>query len=202
MADKIILLDGSRRLHKDISLEAIAEIARLRKLEIEYQECPEFLQTFVDIGYEPSRKQVNAERFTQALHMTDEMKSRYEAGKVIIVDNDIYSGDRDCNFFFGGFSQAPGSLGYITLSTARVSTMPQARDLIRHELGHMFGAPSEERANTEQSLGLHCLNHLCVMQQKLTLAEAVRYAEQRARMNAGTYCGQCEQDIQDFRVPE
>jgi len=201
MTDKIILLDGSRRLHKDVPLEAIAEIARLRELEVEYQECPEFLQTFVDIGYEPARKQVNAERFTQALHMTDEMKSRYKAGKVIILDNDLYSGDKDCNFFFGGFSQAPSSLGYITLSTARVSTMPQARDLIRHEFGHMFGAPSDGRTDTEQNLGLHCLNPLCVMQQKDTVDEAVRYAEQRARMNAGTYCGQCEQDIRDFRVP-
>jgi len=195
MSDKIILLDGSKRLHCRIPLEAIAEIARLRNLDVEYQECPDFLQTFIDMAYESERKQVNAERFTQALHMTDEMKARYEAGKLIIIDNDVYSGDKDCNFFFGGFSKVPNSLGYITLSTKRVSSIPQARDLIRHELGHMFGAPSQGRSNTYENQGLHCSNDLCVMQQKDNVRDAINYAQQRAKANAVTYCGQCEGDI-------
>lgn len=199
MTDKIVLLDGSRRLNKSVPLEAIAEIARLRQVDIEYHECPDFLQTFVDMAYEPERNQVNAHKFTQALHITNEMKSRYEAGKLIILDKDVYSGDKDCNFFFGGFCQVPDSLGYITLSTARVVNEPQARDLIRHEIGHMFGAPSTGRKNTYELYGLHCSNDLCVMQQKESVTQAIAYANQRAKLNARTYCEQCEQDIRSHQ---
>lgn len=200
MTDKIILLDGSKKLHSKIPLEVIAEIAKLRQVETEYHDCPDFLKTFIDMAYKPKRKQVDAYALTNALHQTQEMKDRYEAGKIIVIDQDAFSGDEDCNFFFGALSKCPESLGYVLVSTARMQSENHARDIIRHEVGHMFGAPSEARNNTYELYGLHCSNTDCVMQQKDSVAKAVRYAEQRAKRNAGTYCGQCEQDIQNFRV--
>ncbi len=195
MSEKLVLLDGSRKLHCRIPLEAIEEIQRIRNVDIEYHECPDFLRQFEEMAYEPRRKQVNAHLFTQALHMTDEMKTRHSEGKLIILDSDIYSGDSDCNWFFGGYSQVQDSLGYVTLSTARVNSNIQARDLIRHELGHMFGAPSTQRSNTYELGGLHCSNDLCVMQQKMSVDEAIKYSQERARLNAETYCPQCQLDI-------
>ena len=123
------------------------------------------------------------------------MRDRYEAGKLIIIDEDAYSGDEDCNWFFGALSKVPDSLGYLFVSTARMQSENQARDILRHELGHMFGAPSQGRSNTYDLWGLHCSNDLCVMQQKASVGQAVKYAEQRAKAGAPTYCSQCEEDI-------
>jgi len=200
MTDKIVLMDGSRKVHARVPLVAIAEIARLRGVETEYQECPEFLEQFVRMAYKQERRQVNACTLTNALHQTPEMRERYNAGKVIVVDNDIYSGDENCNWFFGGFSECPGSLGYIVLSTARMQSENHMKDIVRHELGHMFGAPSKRRSNTYELYGLHCSNSGCVMQQKDTVAEAVEYAELRASRSSPNYCKQCEQDIQRFEL--
>lgn len=202
MTDKIILFDGSRKLHSRIPLEAIAEIAKARGqgIEVDYRECPGFLQPFIERAFEPERSQVNAYSLTNDLHQQPELRRNYEAGKLIIVDEDAYSGDPACNWFFGALSKCPESLGYLFVSTNRMQSENHTRDTFRHELGHMFGAPSEGRSNTYESDGLHCSNDLCVMQQKDTVHDAVAFAEQRAMANAPTFCSQCKEDIQRFEV--
>ena len=102
------------------------------------------------------------------------------------------------NWCFGGFTATRNGLGYVLMSSARINDSDLAKDLLRHELGHMFGAPSQRRTNTSEMLGNHCLNDLCVMQQRLSIEEAVKYAKQRKRANAEVYCCQCENDITEY----
>ena len=73
------------------------------------------------------------------------------------------------------------------------------KDILRHELGHLFGAPNEQRQDIYAHLGMHCQTDLCVMQQKESMDIAKQYANLRARLNAGTYCEKCQQDIINFK---
>jgi predicted Zn-dependent protease len=203
MDDRIIVLDGSKRIHKDIPLEAIREIAGLRPLEVEYHECPGFVGNLVRQAYNPQRNQVNQRAMLNALHNNSKVQESPRAGKIVLFDEDLY--DTGLNWCFGGFTGVDEGLGYILISSAKIKSIEHARDLNRHEIGHMFGAPSLARERTRsaiRNLGLHCTTPGCVMQQKTDLKEAVRYASQRAKMNAPTYCGICEQNIRDYVAGE
>ena len=85
------------------------------------------------------------------------------------------------------------------VSTARMEDETVARHVLRHELGHMFGAPSVARINTEESLGLHCTNDPCTMQQKLSVAEALKHAYKIDGNKP--YCPQCTKDITEYVAP-
>jgi len=195
MKETLILFDGSRKLHKDVPMAAIEEIARLRPLDVEYCECPGLIDNFSAQALDKTRNQVNTRQFLEKINDTEIMQHYAEAGKLIIVDHDLFS--EGMNWGFGVSVGDSRGLGYVLLSTARVQSIPQAKDIVSHELGHMFGAPSKPRTNTTENLGIHCINDLCVMQQKAGLFDAIKYAKQRA--GAKTYCEQCEQDIRGFR---
>jgi len=196
MIDKVVIFDASERMHISLPLEVIAEINRIRPVGAIQTVSKDFVDKFARGSYNERRGQVNVDSFVNDISTAPVMQKFYKNGKLILLDYDLYG--EGLNWCFGGFTPTNVGLGYVILSTAKMQNNGQARDWLRHELGHMFGAPSTSRKNTYESLGLHCSTPLCVMQQKLTVDEAVRYAEQRARANATTYCRDCEKDIKNF----
>ena len=198
MTDRIIFLDGSKKLSKKIVIEGMRDIDKIRPLEVDYVKCPEIINTIAQKVYNPKRNQIDATGFLQHI-MNTKFAEYVNQGKIILLDYDIYDAtDPNSNWFFGGFSGTNRGLGYITLSTARLQDEIHARDLVRHEIGHMFNAPKEGRTNTYENLGLHCKNRLCVMQQKDTVPDSIKYTHKRARKKAQTYCTQCAKDIKDY----
>ena len=199
MADKILFLDGSRKLNVEVVIAALSDIDKIRELEIEYFECSDMIDDFARQAYNPKRDQLKAIKFLHKMHNTG--LGRCQEGKLIITDYDLYDEtDPDSKWFFGGFNGTNHGLGYITLSTARLQDEVHARDLVRHEAGHMFNAPSKGRNNTYELLGLHCSNDLCVMQQKDTVPSSIKYAHLRARKKSRVFCNQCEKDISEYVV--
>lgn len=195
MKDEIILINASK-MPEDVVESAFQDISKIRDLRVIPAEARGFLESQIAESFSPQRRQVQGRQLLDRINSSGIGKFTSQ-GKIIIIDNDIYY--PGLNWCFGGYTETDRGLGYILISTARMKSENHAKDILRHEIGHMFGAPSQGRSNTYGNLGLHCSNDLCVMQQKDGLREAVSYAEQRARLNAGTYCSQCEDDIRRIR---
>ncbi|MCX6750966.1 MAG: hypothetical protein NTZ83_05890, partial [Candidatus Pacearchaeota archaeon] len=119
--EKIVLLDGSRRMHNSISIEAIKDIARLRDISVEYHECPNFIDAIVNRSFNPRRNghngqgQVHEGAMLQNLDNETKIQRLGNDGKIILFDEDLY--DDGLNWCFGGFSGTARGLGYILLST-------------------------------------------------------------------------------------
>ena len=197
--DEIIVINISD-MPSELVGKALGDIDRIRPLIITPAEARGFLESQIAASYNSLRGQVNGRELIKRVNESGIGKF-VQPGKLIIINEDLYY--PSTGWVFGGYTPTSDGRGlsgggYILLSTARARVPELATDILRHELGHMFGAPSEGRTNTAESLGLHCVNDICVMQQKLTLAEAVRYAKQRASAGASTYCAQCEADIQRY----
>lgn len=193
MKDKIILIDGSRKLDVGVPMSVLQDLSQLRGLDFEAFCEPNLIDEFVRYAYNLKRNQVDATILVNLMNQHYFSAGEYEAGKLIILDQDIYT--KPLNFCFGVHSPVQESLGYTVFSTNRTKNENHAKDIIAHELGHVFGAPSLGRTNTYKQLGNHCSNRLCVMQQKMSVLESIKYADLRARKNAPTYCGQCMEDI-------
>ena len=187
---------------------AIQELARYR--DVKFQPEPGELNSqmrqramdLVQRYYNPSRKQVRADLFLD--HFARRLQDRINSGestyaeivnyqRVFLLDQDIHTSET--NWVFGFFQQRGPHLRVLISSKARITSSQHAFDHLIHELGHMFGAPSDGRSNTNQHLGLHCSNPLCVMQQKDTVASAKAYVEARSKANAPVFCSQCSVDL-------
>ncbi len=194
MTDEIILMNISR-MPNELVETALQDINAIKPLKIIPAEARGFLEKQIALSYNQDRKQVNGKKLLAGINRSD--IGRYtQPGKLVLIENDLYY--PQVGWCFGGFTGTDTGLGYILMSSARMQTPAQATDILKHELGHMFGAPSEGRTNTYQHLGLHCSSDLCVMQQKDSVPQAIAYADQRAKANARTYCEQCEHDIRSF----
>tara|TARA_Y100000310_G_C20667475_1_gene808411 strand:+ start:967 stop:1587 length:621 start_codon:yes stop_codon:yes gene_type:complete len=199
MEDELIIFNGSDKISDKSALDRVREIGCYRDITASTVECRDFLERMSEECYSYNRGQVDGTKFLNIFH--GEVGERFpEPGKIILIDHDLYDGsDPRSNWFFGGYVGNSMGLGYIQLSTARLQNKNHERDLIRHELGHMFGAAPEGRSNTYELLGSHCSNDLCVMQQKDTVPSAINYANKRARKKAPIFCGQCEDDITNYK---
>ena len=204
--DHIHVFDMSERLHIDATFDVLKEIGKLRDLSFYSVGNPDvLLNPYIEKNFNPKRNQLHSRGLIKDIVKTGFHNDFKRDGKIIIVDEDLY--DDGLNWCFGGFMGTRIGIGYILLSTSRLQNDYHARDLIRHEIGHMFGAPSDNRAcelngNVYEHLGLHCSNDLCVMQQKDRVDFSVKYAIKRARLNADTYCSQCTNDIRNYEVSE
>jgi len=194
--DKVYILNASKKLSTDTIIDGIADIAALRNVGIKEVDCQGAISKIANQCYNPKRGQMDCDMFLDKIHNTNFMRRNPEEAKIITLDHDFYA--PSLNWCFGGFNGTTNGLGYIQLSTARLQNEDHARDLVRHELGHMFGAAPAGRPNTYEHLGSHCSNDLCVMQQKDTVQSAAKYAKQRKKLNVATFCGQCEDDILNF----
>jgi len=197
MKDILYLLNHSEFSDRLI-YPALRGLDRIRPLEIIPIANPEkMLKRFIGHNYDLDRKQVHYRNMLEDISRSKFVAhTEMESGKIFFLKEDLYSDG--LNWCFGGFTPAAVGLGYVLISSARVDDDFQARDIIRHELGHMFGAPSGGRKNTYDSLGLHCSNNLCVMQQKLSVPESIRYAHIRRKTRAPAYCRDCIKDIVEY----
>jgi predicted Zn-dependent protease len=199
MEDEIIVFNGSDRISDKSVLDRVKEIAEYRDIAALTIECKDELERISEDSYSYNRGQVDETRFLDRFHNKKIARKFSDSGKIILIDHDLYDGsDPRSNWVFGGFVSSSIGLGYILLSTAKLQNQNHESDLIRHELGHMFGAAPSGRNNTYELLGSHCSNDLCVMQQKMDVDSAVKYANKRARKKAPIFCGQCEDDITNF----
>lgn len=71
------------------------------------------------------------------------------------------------------------------------------RRLLRHEVGHMFGLPSQNRRNTEEKLGQHCVNP-CTMRQGVSIPEW-RDLTIEEHNNGIHFCTDCQHDLAQSR---
>jgi len=197
MEDRILLLNASN-ISEELIIQSLLDVDKIRPLIIDIEpDAKSILQSCLSRNYNSRRNQVDASGLMNDIHFI--FRKLWMPGKLILFDYDLYDGsDPRSNWFFGGFAGTVRGLGYITLSASRLSDKIHARDLIRHEVGHMFNAPSSGRSNTYENLGLHCSNSLCVMQQKDTVTSSIKYAHERERRKARTYCLQCERDIANY----
>jgi len=199
---------------------ALKTHAMFRNIEAEPQpgthdaEVRSRLQDLLQICHHPNRGSglgtLNGGQFIDSFHQR--LLGRLQQGlmtlqdvfgsqRVILVDEDIFSDET--NWMFGlavdaqvtiaGQVQPP--LKTLILSRARLRTAEMQYDMFCHELGHMFGAPSEDRDNTEKNLGTHCTNALCVMQQSLSVEALRRLSEARVQASAPAFCSQCRMDL-------
>ena len=198
MVDAIYLFNGSRRLDPEIPLGVLRELQGIRPLEIqEIGEADSFLDTVIPEAFDAGRQQVNMLTLVQRINREESLGSLGMAGKVVVVDHDAYFGAGN-NWSFGVYIPTSFGLGYVVVSSARFEDETLAKYTLKHELGHMFGAPSEGRSNTTESLGLHCVTDLCTMQQKLSVRSALGYARRVERSAETAYCHQCTTDIQRY----
>lgn len=133
-------------------------------------------------SYVEERKQCN---FDSIINFLGEIKQ-----SIVIIEKDLYF--EGLNWCFGGY--APDH-DCIILSLSRLQSENHLYDLMGHEIGHMLGTCPIDRENTIEMLGSHCTNDLCVMQQKMTVAESIIYTNLRHDNDAHLYCEQCMDDI-------
>jgi predicted Zn-dependent protease len=198
MKDQVYVYNGSRKPIEGIIVDALVDISRYRSVEvIPVNGAFNFINQLAKKHYNKEKRQVHGVNLLNELHLTSVMRKTENGGRVIVIDYDQY--DDATDWCFGGFNKSPIGLGYILISTARFEDEILAREVFSHELGHMFGAPRKNRKNTEENLGEHCVNDYCVMQQKDTIAEALKFGHERVDAGAEMYCPDCATDIKNHK---
>jgi len=117
---------------------------------------------------------------------------------VLVLCSDIYK-DEKTNFVFGlSDKDLP-----VILSTFRFKGLSEKercqclKTVAMHELGHVFGLPSEGRdKNVEENLGEHCKNSKCIMQQGLDVPELLNITTDR--LKHGALCSNCTNDLKSY----
>lgn len=115
---------------------------------------------------------------------------------VLVLCSDIYYGDTR---FVVGLSDKDLP---VVLSTFRFEKLPEEKrcqclkTVAMHELGHMFGLPSEDRnENVEDNLGKHCTNK-CIMRQGLFPKDWLDITDDR--LKHGALCSDCTNDLESY----
>ncbi|MBW2991000.1 hypothetical protein KY348_04825 [Candidatus Woesearchaeota archaeon] len=196
---RIRIFDGTRNQKYGQALEAaLNELSKLIPVKTKPRpgsiDMPgyELVKYLEQKSFNPDRGQVSRDRLLTLADKIPEIGGDRSTQKIILVENDLYT--PSVNWCFGGFTHFNGN-DYIVISTARIKNLLHFADINIHELGHMSGAPRPGRSNTIEHLGTHCINDLCVMQQKDTVEASVAYSRQRHQLKADSYCSQCKQDI-------
>ena len=122
---------------------------------------------------------------------------------IVFTNKDLYTSDT--NFVVGA---AQDDLGTV-ISLHRFWNSVPDTDLrnevvkteISHEIGHVFGLPSNRRGenNIENSLGPHCKNDGCCMKQGLRVPDDwIKYTRDRLdNLGRHHYCQDCQTDLQE-----
>ena len=195
---RIKLFDGTVDLKNGLALEsALKELSHYQRVEISPYpgkiDIPgyQFVKELERTAYDFRRQQVNLDIFLRKfgqIHPNKDPNSQ----NIILLEKDIFW--PGLNWCFGQCGNESGQ-NYVIVSTARIKEGLSLKDWLCHELGHMYGAAKRGRSNTTESLGSHCTNDLCVMQQKLSVQEAIKYTNKRRLNNASTYCPQCQDEL-------
>ena len=160
------------------------------------------VEWYINIGKQASsrRTQLNVSAIQDVI-AREPWKDVYQGGTdhydVFVVKEDMYAGDN--NFVIGEANRLIGT----TISTYRFRDLDEQRQYecikteVMHELGHVFGAPSEQRThNIEESLGEHCTN-TCVMRQGLLVPQDwIKLTEDRILYEP--MCQDCKNDLRQY----
>jgi len=118
---------------------------------------------------------------------------------VLITKTDLYK-DQTTRFIIGIAQKNVGTV----ISTHRFRSLDsnKKRECLitetMHELGHVFGLPSNESPYTTDSLGSHCTN-ICIMRQGLNVPNDW-VDMSRDRQKQGAFCERCRQDLKNFFI--
>jgi len=196
--NRIYIFNCSNKVPDNAIKDALAEIDKLNPLEgILAENCGEIISECVKNSLNKQRNQVDFYKFLfPFLNALNQKGMDSQAKKLVFFDEDLYT--ENAGWVFGGYQALPLSPGIIIMSSHRIIDSLQRKDIICHELGHMFNAPKDGRQNTYELYGLHCSNNLCVMKQNMSIKEAVKYSHKRRARNADMFCDECREDIKNY----
>ena len=165
----------------------------------------EIVRYLIERSYDNGRNQVELRTFEKEFLALDIVQDNPRTIKMILLEVDIYK-KNSTNWEYGSTTRFKVSgrgtdfyMEILIISKYRMKHELMLFDTVAHEIGHLLGVAPRGRSNTEVSLGIHCTNNLCVMQQKLEGSEALSYTNLRHEMRAPLFCRQCENDIEKFR---
>ena len=151
---------------------------------------------YMEEGKKASKKpsRLNAEGILPHLRKWSKEKGCYT---VFILQEDIYEPRAE---FVIGYSNYPTAI----ISVFRFRKLEEnqkyecIKTLAMHEVGHMFGLPSDKRKeNVEENLGGHCTNNKCVMRQGLVVPhDWIKMTHDR--IEYGPLCNQCINELRAF----
>jgi len=152
----------------------------------------DLINKFLDKNFDQKREQVETSGFVEDLMNG----TKFKGVMVVITDKDIYN--KNNNFCFGTSYSGTDENEYVVISTNRVKEKSHLAFILIHELGHSYGAAKKGREHTDESLGIHCTNDGCVMQQKIDMREALSYAEKVYKKKI-FFCNECKKDIENYK---
>lgn len=186
MKDKIIILNASRKIFTDYTIKVIKEIQRIRDLDVQVNKDTMLTNRLMRDKAKGGARGYNGNISIDALqNIIEEENPAFgkdsEAGKIVILDEILYG------FFAfeygnpGVILKVPDCRGFIIATSHKNSGKYRFKDTMRHELGHMFGAPNRERARG------HCLVRGCVMGAFVSKTPSHSH-----------YCTRCRNDIANY----
>jgi predicted Zn-dependent protease len=154
---------------------------------------------YLDKGLKAGRKgQINVDEILNILGneiIVLPLKDIYY--KILILKTDMYSDET--NFVIGLAQEGIGSVISINrfLKLDYQTQIECIKTETIHELGHVFGLiPDSRTIMVEESLGKHCKNH-CTMRQGLNVpTDWIEISKDR--LNYGTFCDICREDLRMF----
>ena len=197
----INLFDGTRNPKFGKALmKSFTEIAKYQEIQVSTKpggiDIPSYnlIKNSENITYNSNRNQVH---LTNLLKSVIKNSNQNIIGKksFILTEYDLY--DNGLNWCFGSVIPDIKGGSHLVMSTYRIKDLKTIAHVATHEFGHMFGAASEGRRNTEENLGSHCTN-LCIMQQKLSVPEMTNHANQLSNRK-NKFCYDCEQELRNYR---
>ena len=139
-----------------------------------------YLLKHIAKSLDPETKEVIAPDFLARFHNAYFRRDKSGSGKVIFLEGDAVCG--------GGVLGVANEIkygGYVVISKKTLADEVLAKDVLRHEMGHMFGLK-------------HCTKDpFCVMKESRSLCESIFFVYKRLDENSPIYCPSCEDAIKD-----
>jgi predicted Zn-dependent protease len=196
----IEFLDGTRDLkHGKALIKSFAEHAKYREMQLTSApgsvDIPRYnlVRDAERRAYNPSRNQTHINKLLEEL-LNDSRINIFGQKSFTLVESDLYSDG--LNWGFGAVVYDVRDGAHLILSVYRLNEPNLLAHVATHELGHMFGAASPGRRNTEEILGSHCTN-LCVMQQKLSVPDMKAHARQ-LEYKQDKFCPDCISELRRY----
>jgi len=196
----IEFLDGTNDMkYGEALIKSLAEHAKYREIQVSSApgsiDIPRYnlVRDAEKNAYNYGRKQVHTTNLLRNL-LEDSRIDLIGKNSFTLVESDLY--DDGLNWCFGVLVPDFYSGQHLILSTYRLRDTDLLTHVAIHELGHMFGAASQGRRNTEENLGNHCTN-LCIMQQKLSVPEMKAHVRQLADRE-DKFCFDCISDLRRY----
>jgi hypothetical protein len=200
MVDKILILDGSERLHVRTTLKSLDSIGEVRNVpqHRDLNHVSGFVNSLAQKAYNPYIRQIDVNSFVQQLDRNRELEKYSDFLKIIVLDHYLCSENQGVSNAMG--VSIPDNYGnqYLLVSAPILGDEEHAQHVITHELGHAFGAPSKYRRDVYELLGLHCVKNNCTMHQEIRIADSIAQAK-LVKQAGRPFCYSCANDIRRYR---